>query len=373
MQDLCTKSCNVTAIVLCAGAGSRANLGYNKVLHDISGVSIARRSVEKFTRFNQVIVVCSSVDKEVLRSQLPYPNIKFVYGGNTRSQSVRNALSAIESTDIVLIHDGARPFVSDEIISNCVYSALNTGSGVTAVKSINAVKINIDGKIKTVNRDEVFTVQTPQAFKFELIKSAFDTVSGDYADDSEVFELAGYPVTIVNGDYANRKLTTPADFMGLSDDYKIGFGFDVHAFAPNRDLILCGVKIEHSLGLLGHSDADAPVHALMDAMLSCAGLADIGVHFPDTDDRYKGISSMELLKRVVELTKDFKLINASLCIIAQKPKLAPHIQNMRQNLSTALGIDIDNINISATTSELLGITGEGKGLAVSADILMKKL
>ena len=366
------KSFKVVAVVLCAGSGSRANLGYNKILHDLSGVSVARRSVEKFLHCDRVIVVCAKDDEELLRSQLPYDNIEFDLGGNTRTQSVRNALAVIDSADIVVIHDGARPFVSPKIIEACINSAINSGSGVATVKSINSVKIEIDDKIKTVNRDSVYSVQTPQAFKFEQIFSAYRSVEGDYADDSEIYEIAGFTPTLVEGDYANIKLTTPSDFIGLNGGYKLGYGFDVHRFIQNRPLILCGEKIAHPLGLDGHSDADAPVHAIIDAILSCLGFADIGVLFPDTDPTLKDANSMDLLKKVVALSDGYIIESVSVCIITQKPKLAPHIKKMRANISCALSIPIEKVNISATTSELLGITGDGRGLASSADVLMRK-
>ncbi|MBR2989199.1 MAG: 2-C-methyl-D-erythritol 2,4-cyclodiphosphate synthase [Clostridia bacterium] len=374
MQDLCTKYSNSVAVVLCAGVGSRSGLGYNKILHSVAGVSVARRSVEKFLGFGRIIVVCRKDEMDLLREQIDFERVEFVEGGDTRSGSVRNALAVINSADIVAIHDGARPFVTDEIIDECVFSAHSYGSGVTAVKSTNALKlVGENGVATSLDRNSVFTVQTPQAFKFELIKNAYDTISGDYADDSEVFELAGYPVRLVNGSYDNIKLTTPADFIGLGGDYKIGFGFDVHPFKAGRDLILCGEKIDYEFGLDGHSDADAPVHAVMDAILSCLSLPDIGVLFPDNDDSYLGANSMKLLEKVVALATDYAVVNVSISIITQRPKLAPHAYKMRQNLANALGVSIDSVNISATTSEFLGITGDGRGLAVGADVLMKKI
>lgn len=374
MQDLCTKYSNSVAVVLCAGVGARAGLGYNKILHSVAGVSVARRTVEKFLGFERVIVVCRSDETELLKEQVGFDKVEFVVGGDTRSQSVRNALAVIDQADIVAITDGARPFVTDKIIDECVDSALKFGSGVTAVKSNNAIKIaGKDGLAHSIDRDTVFIVQTPQAFKFDLIKKAYETVSGDYADDSEVFERAGFSVKLVEGSYDNIKLTTPADFIGLGGEYKLGFGFDVHPFKAGRDLILCGKKIDYEFGLDGHSDADAPIHAVMDAILSCLSLPDIGVLFPDTDESYRGISSMKLLEKVVSLMGDYTVVNASVSIITQRPKLAPHIKSMRENLSSALGISIDDVNISATTSEFLGITGDGRGLAVGADVLMKKI
>lgn len=365
-------SLKVTAVVLCAGMGERAKLGYNKILHPYGGCSVAARTVKKFERFDRIVVVCSPEDKETLKSLIDCEKAEYVYGGATRTESVRNALKAVVNTDIVIIHDGARPFVTKEIIDKSVASAIEYGSGIAAIKSVNAIKYFKDGKAVTLNRDDVFSVQTPQSFRFDEIKKAYDSVAGNFADDSEVYELAGFSPTLTEGSRDNVKLTEPADFFGLNDVYRIGFGFDVHRFEKCRDLILCGRKFNYEKGLLGHSDADAPVHAIMDALLSAAGMPDIGVLFPDNDPKYKDANSIKLLESVREsVCSRFEIVNVSVCIIAQKPKIAPYVSQMRQNLANALNIAAERVNISATTSELLGITGDGSGLAASADVLIK--
>ena len=373
MQDLCTKSYpKICAVVLCAGKGLRSGLGYNKVLHSFAHENIAVKSIKKFLRFDEVIVVCDDDTREVLRSSLPYENLRFVNGGDSRTDSVKNALYSIEKCDVVVIHDGARPFVSDKIIDESIESAINYGSGVVAYSSTNALKKVVDGKAQSVDRQDYYVVQTPQSFNYEKLMDAYARVDGSYADDSEVFERAGYDVHITSGSRDNVKLTTPSDFLGLNGAYRVGYGFDVHAFCENRKLVLCGKTIDYPLGLLGHSDADAPVHAIMDALLSACSLPDIGVLFPDTDPAFKGANSMHLLAEVMKKITDYEIVNVSVCIITQKPKIAPHVMDMRQNLASALAIDVGDVNVSATTTEHLGITGEGKGLASSAMVLVRK-
>ena len=362
----------ITAVVLCAGSGSRANLGYNKVLHPYDNLPVAIRTIRKFARFDSLIVVCSASDEAFLKENTLDLDVRFVIGGNTRTESVRNALKVIIDTDYVIIHDGARPFVSDEIIDDCIDKALTFGSGVSAYPSLNALKQVQGDKICSIDRNSVYIVQTPQCFDFKRLVASYGSIDGTFADDSEVYEKAGNSVTLSLGSPDNIKLTTPAHFMGLNDNYKVGFGFDVHQFKKNRKLVLCGKVFDTPYGLLGHSDADAPVHAVMDAILSAVGLPDIGVLFPDTDPAYEGADSIELLKKVVEKCTEYEIINVSVCIMAQKPKIAPHSATMRKNLALALGISEDNVNVSATTTEFLGIVGKSKGLASACDVLLRK-
>lgn len=366
------KSCKKVAVVLCAGKGERARLGYNKTLHPIGSASVAARSADAFSHFDEIVIVCGESDEAFLRAQIGSDRVSFVRGGETRTDSVRSALGSIKSADIVAIHDGARPFVTREVIDRSVDCAIKHGSGVAAVKSVNAIRrVLPDGTTENADRNEFFVVQTPQTFDFNAIKAAYDKISGSYPDDATVYELAGNEVYISEGSPDNVKLTAPSDFSGLGGDYRVGFGFDVHPFKEGRALVLCGVKFDEKYGLDGHSDADAPVHAVMDAILSAASLPDIGVLFPDTDPAFEGADSIELLKKVVSLANNYQIVNVSVCVIAQKPKIAPHRTEMCSALAAALGIDASRVNVSATTSEFLGITGEGKGLAASCDVLLK--
>lgn len=366
------KSCKKVAVLLCAGSGERARLGYNKTLHRLGTASVAARAAAAFSDFDELVVVCREEDEEFLRAEnFQLPPI-FVRGGATRSDSVRAALAAIDDADVISIHDGARPFVTREVVNDSIALAAEKGCGVAAVKSVDSIRrITPNGSTKSADRDEFFLVQTPQSFDFKRLKAAYARVEGSYSDDAAVYELGGGEVFLSKGDSRNVKLTTPADFCGLGGEYRIGFGFDVHPFKSGRRLVLCGVEFDSTEGLDGHSDADAPVHAIMDALLSAAALPDIGVLFPDSDPALKNADSVALLEDVVSRLSDYEICNVSVCIVAQKPKIAPVRNAMRARLAAALGIDESRVNVSATTSEFLGITGEGKGLAASADALIR--
>ncbi len=216
-------------------------------------------------------------------------------------------------------------------------------------------------------------MQTPQCFRYEEITSAYKKVSGVYSDDSEVYRLAGYQPKITAGCYTNKKLTNPSDFIDYSPLNAIGSGFDVHKLVSGRKLILGGVQIPYSMGLLGHSDADVLLHALIDAVLSAAAMPDIGCIFPDTDPQYKDIDSLVLLDKATEFLKKSgkSIVYISCVIIAQQPKLNSFIPKIRQRIANRLNLDIDKVNISATTTEFMGIVGSGKAIAASTAVLCK--
>ena len=361
------KYSDFTAIILCAGNGSRANLGFNKAFFTLdNGKTVIDTVLNAFNEFENVILVYNKNDEEKIKNYA----CKKVLGGATRGESVKNALTLV-TTPYVIIHDGARPFVKGEVIDECVETARKNGSAISCVKAVNSLKRKDGDKATSVNREEYFEVQTPQAFITKNLKIAYDKIGTACSDDSEVYEKAGNNVCLSNGDYANKKLTNYSDFN--AQNFRVGYGFDVHALSKTRQLVIGGIKIGHYMGLLGHSDADVLTHAIMDALLSGAGKKDIGCLFPDTDKQYENADSIELLKRVVQEIKPYKIVNVSAVIMAQKPKMAPHIDSMRNRLSLALGIDFEDINISATTTEKLGICGEEKGIASSATVLLTKI
>lgn len=364
------KSFDTDVIILAAGKGTRAGLGYNKMLFNLGELTVLQKTVGCFSDFKRIIIATSPDDRQQIESMF-FDDARIIVtdGGETRSRSVRNALKHV-SAEFVIIHDGARPYVNEKIILDSLISAKENGSGIAAVPSTNAVKILSDGKLTSVNRDKVFIVQTPQTFTSALIKSAYDKVSGDFADDSEVFEKAGFTPALSGGSLDNIKLTAPSDLYSGTTEYKIGIGYDVHQLVEGRRLILGGVDIPHYKGLLGHSDADVLCHAVTDAFLSAASLPDIGVLFPDNDDRFKDIDSFILLNKAIESAKDYKILSVSAVVAAQKPKLAPHIPTMRKRFASAFNSSIDNINISATTTEGLGIVGEESGMAAFSIITL---
>ncbi|WP_251545202.1 2-C-methyl-D-erythritol 2,4-cyclodiphosphate synthase [Pumilibacter intestinalis] len=375
------KSCNgfpeAVAIILCAGSGERTNLGYNKILYHMGKTPLLELTLGAFSRsaVSRTVLVINERDETQIREIADkFANVTIAYGGDARTDSVRNGLKAAADCGIAVIHDGARPFVSPALINATIESAAKFGSGIAAVPATDTVK-ECEANVITrgLDRSKLMCMQTPQSFDYKAICAAYDSAQGSFTDDAAVWTNAGNIARIVAGEYENVKVTTPADlFRGAPARSKIGLGFDVHKLVPDRKLVLGGVTVPHCKGLLGHSDADALAHAITDSILSAAGLPDIGVLFPDTDPSTEGISSMVFLKDAVRRITELGYIigNISAVIMAQKPKLAPHIEAMRQTLAEAANIRISQINVSATTTETLGITGEEKGIAASATCLL---
>lgn len=368
----------ICAVVLCAGRGERTGLGYNKILHYVGKKTVLELTLDAFTESmaDNVILVVNPADRtDIHELAANYKNVRSVDGGDTRTESVRRGLAAAEGADIVCIHDCARPYVSPALINATIESARKFGSGIAAVKTTDTIK-KADGLdiTESVPRENLWNMQTPQTFEYNRIREAYKKISGNYTDDSEVYALAGFTPKIVEGEYSNVKITTQSDlFKSAPARTRIGTGFDVHEFTEGRPLILGGVTIPHKKGLKGHSDADVLIHAIADALLSAAGLPDIGVLFPDTDPDTEGICSLILLKDVMSRLNagGFRIASVSAVIMAQKPKLSGHIAAMRQTLADAVDIDVRQINISATTTEHLGIIGEEKGIAASAVCLIE--
>ena len=369
------KGRKVTAVVTAAGSGRRMGTPLPKQFLKIGGKTVLEKTVEPFEaseHVDEIIVVGSSEFLE-LCTGLCRQFSKFsraVAGGKERQDSVRNALNLVED-GYVLIHDGARPYVDMETIMRVLEAAAGTGAAVAAVPVKDTVRQTRGGDNTdsiTLPRDRLYSVQTPQGFDVALIREAYAAAEAEGflgTDDGGLAERAGHPVTIVEGSYRNIKITTQED---LPMETRIGTGFDVHRLTEGRKLVLCGIEIPFEKGLLGHSDADVAVHALMDAMLGAAAMGDIGRHFPDTDDAYKGISSMILLQKVRELIEQegFRLGNADITIMAQRPKLSPYIEKMRTNIAAVLGMDAGSINVKATTTEKLGFVGRQEGIAAEA-------
>ena len=322
-------------------------------------------------------------------------SIAVVRGGATRADSVREGIKAAssdakeagidEDDAIVLIHDAARPGISEEIIRRNIDTMKRCRAVCTALPSSDSTRmINIEKpeyvtelalkesitypimNTNVVRRELIYRTQTPQTFRLsDIVKAHERAVRDGYSatDDAMVAEYAGISVALVEGSTANYKITTREDIQMTC---KTGIGYDVHRLVPGRPLILCGTPIPSNLGLDGHSDADVAVHALMDALLGAAGLGDIGKHFPDTDEKYKGADSMKLLAEVKGMLGNVRIVNVDVVIIAQAPKLSPYMEQMKHNLSNTLGIPESAVNVKATTEEGLGFTGRGEGMAAMA-------
>ncbi|MBQ7373698.1 MAG: 2-C-methyl-D-erythritol 2,4-cyclodiphosphate synthase [Clostridia bacterium] len=365
----------ITAIITCAGKGERAGFGYNKLLKDLGGITPFEKCVGVFKEveeIDRIIITCTPSDLEIFKKKCDGLFVKadFVLGGKTRTESVLNALLKTDDDEIVLIHDGARCFVTKDIIKRCISSVKEFGTGVVAIPTTDTIA-ETDGLLKIVKteRKNKYSVQTPQGFISGNLKKAYSLMgeNEEFTDESGLYaKYVGFP-KIVEGSPLNKKLTRPEDFY-LSENLFVGTGFDLHVLVENRKLILGGKEIPHVKGLLGHSDADVLTHAIMDAMLSAASLGDIGKHFPDTDDKYKGISSMKLLEEVVNLINKsgYRLKNVSSVIMAQKPKLAKFVDEIKQNLAIALGVDTSCVGITCTTLEGIGTVGREEGIAVQS-------
>ena len=340
----------IAVIIAAAGKGTRVGGPVPKQYLKIGGEPVILKTLKAFAALDEVdhIFIVTNEEymdrcQEIVRDNGLDKVKGIVKGGAERQESVYNALQEVNricpGVSYVLIHDAARPFVSEQVVRNVIKATAEKGAAVACVAMKNS--------IRRMNHDKALR---------EGIQAT---------DDAMLVELAGFPVEVVDGDYQNIKITTRED---LPIENRTGIGFDVHALTEGRRLILGGVDIPFERGLDGHSDADVLVHALMDALLGAAALGDIGRHFPDTDDAYKGISSMLLLQKVRDLLSEnfFSIANVDMTIMAQRPRIGPHIEAMRENIAEVLGIGKSRINIKATTTERLGFVGREEGIAAEA-------
>lgn len=380
------------AILAAGGSGTRMQADRNKIFLQIGRKTVLERSISLFDGLiDGMIIVCRSEDLLGVESICEAANVSFgistASGGVTRQESVRNGLHALSAADddIILIHDAARCLTPASVISGVIESCRHFGSGVPGISAVSTMKY-VSGSCLSVSvdRTDLYEIQTPQGFRFDMLKKAYQASGSSLTsatDDSSVVMDAGFTVQFVKGSKQNIKITEKEDLQLvdaiLSEDrpqFRTGMGYDVHRLTGERDLILCGVHIPYPLGLLGHSDADVAVHALMDALLGAVALGDIGRHFPDTSDQYKGISSLILLKKTYNMVTDagYELVNADITIVAQKPKLAPFISEMIKNISETIPCNAGQINIKATTTEKLGFEGREEGISAQAVCLVKK-
>ncbi len=375
----------IAAVIPAAGSGTRAGFSKNKILQKIGGVSVIARTLSVFEREERIgdILVCASEnDRAELACEIaPFRKASLTEGGATRTESVKNALGLLAALpcppDYVLIHDAARPFVSQKVINDCIDTVRQFGSAVCALPCTDTAVLAESGFIAdTVERDKLFALQTPQGFAFAPLYEAYGkiTESDAFTDDSGVYKKYVAPPRLFAGEKGNIKLTFAEDFQ--METYRTGIGTDTHAFGAEKDhIVLGGVKIPSERGLIAHSDGDVLCHALMDALLSAAGLADIGHHFPDTDPAYKGADSLALLARVYALLQErgFSVVNVSAAVSAERAKAGPYIAQMKKNLADVLHISEQCVGISAGTNEGLGYIGRGEGITVIANALLRSV
>lgn len=375
------------AIVAAGGAGQRAGVAKQWLV--LGGESVLRRSTRLLAEcelVDDLVAVVPRGDEARASAELAglAKPVRVVAGGVQRADSVRNGLAALEGCPVVLIHDAARPFAPADLVRRVAEAAARDGAALAAQPATDTVKRATPGDVPrvaaTLDRREVWLAQTPQGYRRDLLLRAYEAAGGEASaatDEAGLVERLGAPVTLVPGGPGNFKITTPEDVeraRALTElPFATGVGYDTHRFAPGRRLILGGVEHEGE-GLLGHSDADVCAHAIGDAILGAAGLGDLGRHFPDTDPRWKGVSSLALLREIAAKAAErgWRVGNADVTLAAKRPKIAPRAEEMRARLAEALGVAAAQVNVKATTGEGMGFVGRGEGIAAHAVVLLAR-
>ncbi|OWY15286.1 bifunctional 2-C-methyl-D-erythritol 4-phosphate cytidylyltransferase/2-C-methyl-D-erythritol 2,4-cyclodiphosphate synthase [Thioclava sp. F34-6] len=369
-------------IIVAAGRGTRAGGETPKQWQSLAGQPVLAHTVAAFEGIGRIVVVLHPEDM-ARGVALFQGKVALCAGGASRDASVRNALEMLEGSGIekVLIHDGARPLVSRAVIDGVLEALDSAQAAAPALPVSDALWTGENGQVTgTQDRSGLYRAQTPQGFDFDAILSAHRAHPGGSADDVEVARAAGLSVAITRGSEDNLKITYPEDFaraerlLGDKMDIRLGHGYDVHAFEPGDHVTLCGVAVPHDKKLKGHSDADVGMHALTDAIYGALAEGDIGRHFPPSDPQWKGAASEIFLDHAVKLAeaRGFRLGNADVTLICERPKIGPHAPEMAQVLARIIGIEPGRISVKATTSERLGFTGREEGIAAIATATLIK-
>ncbi|NVD43835.1 bifunctional 2-C-methyl-D-erythritol 4-phosphate cytidylyltransferase/2-C-methyl-D-erythritol 2,4-cyclodiphosphate synthase [Qipengyuania atrilutea] len=368
------------AVVVAAGRGTRAKQSVPKQFAIWRGKPVLRHSVEALALSGASLVVVAipaGFEAEAREACAGLDGVSFVMGGETRQQSVMAALAALVSAgpELVLIHDAARADLPPEVVDRLLNALKGAEGAIPVLPVFDSLAVEECGMMQAAaDRDTLRRVQTPQAFRFAAIDAAHRSWRGEptAGDDAQVLMAAGGKVALVEGDERLKKLTTEGDFASkpakIAGETRIGMGFDVHRLANGEELWLNGIKIDHNRGLSGHSDADVGLHAITDALLGAIAAGDIGKHFPPSDDRWKGAASSAFVRHAASLVRQagFEIANVDCTLICEAPKIGPHVLAMRKAVAEMLGVGIDRVSIKATTTERLGLTGRGEGIAAQA-------
>lgn len=362
------------AIVVAAGRGLRAGQPLPKQFARWRGKPVLRHSVESLLAVgaSPLVIAVPENGKQAAHAALSgLEGYRLVTGGETRQQSVARALRAMGMAERVLIHDAARPDLPHAVIARLLAALDDHAGAIPVLPVVDSLSLDTGGMMSgTAPREQLRRVQTPQAFRFAAILAAHNAWQGDApaGDDAQVLRAAGGEVAHVTGDERLTKLTFAEDFMTRLPPVRTGMGYDVHRLAAGEELWLGGIRIEHDKGLAGHSDADVGLHAIVDALLGAIGNGDIGSHFPPSDPQWKGASSDRFLTHAAQLVGDagYAIGNIDLTLICEAPKIGPHREAMRARIAELLGVDIQAISVKATTTERLGFTGRGEGIAAQA-------
>ncbi len=389
----------IAVIIVAAGRGHRFGGEMPKQYLEVHQQPLVRHAVQAFLdhpAIDLILPVIHPDDADILANALGGLNyLEPVAGGAARQDSVRNGLEGLASSapDYVLVHDAARAMVAPALIDRVIEALQDTSGVIPGIAVVDTLKLADDDGIitDTVSRDGLWRAQTPQGFKYaDLLAAHRSAIGQELTDDAAVMEASGYRVAVVLGDENNIKVTTPDDLMRMeeimSDDsaqakpvrspsFRIGSGYDVHKLGPGDHVTLCGVEITSERALIGHSDADVALHAVTDAVFGAIADGDIGSHFPPTDSQWRGASSDQFLAYACERMgeRGFELSNIDLTIICEKPKIGPHRDAMRARLAEIAQIDVSCVSVKATTTERLGFTGRGEGIAAEAVIIIEIL
>ena len=379
---------HVTAIIAAAGEGRRLGAAVPKQLLQIGDRSILERSVAAFVshdRVDDVIVVLPDALAAAPPDWLTVSGVRVVAGGTRRQDSVANAFDRVRpESDVILVHDAARPFVSPELISRSIDAAAEHGAAIAALPASDTVK-RVDGDgagtviVETIPRASVYLAQTPQAFQREILSAAvaLGRTGVDATDEAMLAERAGHRVHVVEGDPANLKITTARDLDAArrqsAVSTRIGTGYDLHRLVEGRPLIIGGVTIPFEKGAAGHSDADVACHAVIDAVLGAVCAGNVGQHYPDTDPQWKGASSIQMVRDSLRLVhaQGFAVENVDVTIVLERPKIAPFIDQIRAQLASALGVQADRVSVKGKTNEGVDAVGRGEAIAAHAVALLR--
>jgi len=385
---------HVTAIIAAAGAGTRVGGEIPKQLLELDGQSMLARSVAAFDRHPDVsalvvVLPAALTPKGATLVGETRRAVRIVAGGPRRQDSVANAFDAVSTeSDVVLVHDAARPFVSSAVISRAIAAAREHGAAIAAVPVTDTVKrIGAKGDrviLETLPREQIFLAQTPQAFRRDVLRDAVALGrSGlDATDEAALAERAGHPVRVIDGDPSNVKITTASDlaraqrveaYQPVTTATRVGTGYDLHRLVEGRPLVLGGVVVPSTVGALGYSDADVVCHAATDAILGAAALGDIGRFFPDTDPKWKDASSIELLRQAAARVREagFTLVNVDVVVILERPKIAPVLDQIRGGLAAALGVQPERVSVKGKTNEGVDAVGRGEAIAAHAVAMLR--
>lgn len=364
------------AVVVAAGKGLRAGQPLPKQFAPWRGKPVVRHSVERLLGAGaSLVVVAIPENGELAMAEAleGLPQVTLVTGGATRQQSVRHALEALApaSPERVLIHDAARPDLPERVIARLLAALDRYPGAIPVLPVVDSLALAEEGLMTgAAPREALRRVQTPQAFRFGQILGAHRSWQGEpvAGDDAQVLRAAKHEVALVDGDERLKKLTFAEDFMGSAPAFRIGTGYDVHRLATGEELWLGGVRIEHDKGLSGHSDADVALHALVDALLGAIAQGDIGSHFPPSDPQWKGAPSSRFVEHAAQLVREagYAIGNVDLTIICEAPRIGPHRDTIRARIAALLATGLEQVSVKATTTERLGFTGRGEGIAAQA-------